>query len=235
MKKFISKLCIILSIVFIFVGLVFPFIIKQYIVIDGLKLNEVTTWLTSSMTACFSLSSIFLVITTLNRDGSYESKSQFQNRFFRLYDIFKSIRDRIGDEYFEKIITELDNELNKIDYEVIASDSLRDIICDTCDCYKKMFEKERRLGDYISCLYNLIKFIDCEDIEKEEKEFCITFLRAGLSETEKKIIFYHSFSNYDRKRFHDIIEKYFLLSGLEQKNFVHGSMIFDLYKKKIYQ
>ena len=69
MRKKISIICIILSVVFIILGFVSPFLIKNYIIIDGLQLDGVTTWLTGCMSVCFSLSSICLVVVTLNISG----------------------------------------------------------------------------------------------------------------------------------------------------------------------
>lgn len=132
-------------------------------------------------------------------------------------------------------INELDDELRKIDYTILASDSYRDIMYDTCKLYCNIYEKERyRLGEYISCLFNLICFIDKENVEQIEKEFCVSFLRANLSILEKKIIFYHSFCNIDKKKFHDIIEKYNLLARLEARHLVEGKILIDLYYKQIY-
>lgn len=235
MNKIISKLCIILAILFVVLGFIIPFAIKEYVVVDGLKLNEVTSWLTNSMSVCFSLSSVFLVITTLNKNNDHESRVKFQDRFFRLYGIFNSIRERMGNEYFKNIIDDLDKELEKIDYEVFDSSSLRDIMYDTCSCYNNIHERERyKLGEYMSCFYSLIKFIDEDSIDKNEKLFCMDFLRSSLSALEKKIIFYHSFNNSSGRKFHDNLIKYDLLSGLDINSLIKGRIVNELYEKKIY-
>lgn len=234
-RRFFSYMVIGLAIVFIVLGFVSPFLVRNFVVIDELKLNEITTWLTGCMSVCFSLSSICLVIVTLNINSGNEKIHQFQNRFFKWYEIFCSVKENISNDYLLQTINELDNKLRTIDYTILASDSLRDIIYDTCKLYGDIYEKEKyRLGEYITCLFNLICFIDKENVEQKEKEFCVSFLRANLSILEKKIIFYHSFCNIDRKKFHDIIEKYNLLVGLEARYLVEGQTIIDLYYKKIY-
>lgn len=218
MRKKLSITCIVLAITFILLGFASPFIIKKYISIDGLKLNEITTWITGGMSAFFSLASICLVILNLNLSGENERRNQFQNRFFKLYDIFDSLRKRLPDNYFENIVSELDKKLLKIDYTMIASDSLRDIINDTCKCYDNILKIEKNnLQEYMSCLFQLILFVDSEDINNSEKKFCMNFFSASLSNVEKKILFYHSFNNSDGKQFHDIIEKYSILWNLDKK------------------
>lgn len=236
MKKVITRITIGLAIVFILLGFVSPIIIKNFIVIEGLKLDEITTWITGCMSSCFSLSSICLVIVTLNINGENEQKNQFQNRFFKWYEIFESVKQKIGNSYLTDVVVKLDDELKTIDYEVVDSGTLKDIIYDTEKVYKKVLDEEKyHLGEYISCLYNLMKFIDEEAIEQKEKEFCVSFLRANLSISEKKIIFYHSFSDVDGKKFHNIVEKYKLLSGIEDKHLIEGKNLIYLYGVKIYR
>ena len=242
MKKFISVLCMILTIMLIVLGFISPFIIQEYIKIDGLKLNEVTTWITVCMSAFFSLASIFLVILNLTVNSEKEQRnnerdriSQFQNRFFKLYAIFDSIRNRFPKNYLESIIKELDCKLKKIDYTVLASDSLRDIGDDTCRCYADILESEKNeLGEYISCLNQLMLFVECEDIVTDEKKFCMNFLGASLSKTEKKILFYHVMNNSEGKRFHDIIEEYDILWNIDKNSIVEYEKVSWYFEKRIY-
>lgn len=235
MRKKLSVTCMVIAIAFIILGFVSPFIIKKYIVVDELKLNEITTWVTGGMSTCFSLSSICLVILNINISGDNERRNQFQYRFFKLYDIFDSARKRLPDCYFENITTELDEKLSEIDYTVIASDSLRDIMYDTCRCYDTILKKEKNyMQEYMSCLFQLMLFVDTEDIDKSEKQFCMNFFSAGLSNIEKKLIFYHSMNNSDGKQFHDIIEKYSVLWNLDKDSIINQEMIMSLYQKKLY-
>ena len=236
MRKKISIICIFLSVEFIILGFVSPFLIKNYIIIDGLQLDGVTTWLTGCMSVCFSLSSICLVVVTLNISGENDRKNQFQNRFFKLYDIFVLLKQRLENDYFEKIVKELDEELRKIDYSVIASDSIRDIAYDTCDSYEKLLKRENnKLGEYMGCLFQLMMFIDSEDVEDSEKKFCMNFLSASLSGVEKKVLFYHSLNNSQGKKFHDIIEKYSILWNLDENSIIKNEIIIPFYRKKIYR
>ena len=236
MRKKLSIVCILFSVTFILIGFASPFIIKSCIRVEGLKLNEITEWVTSGMSVCFSLSSICLVILNLNISGDNERRSQFQNRFFKLYDIFNSLRKQLPDTYFERIVEGLDNKLIKIDYTVMASDSLRDIAYDTCSCYEEIYKDEKnKLGEYISCLFQLMLFIDSEDIEESEKRFCMNFLGASLSSAEKKIIFYHVVDNYSGKDFHDIVEKYDILWNLDHNSIIEYDRIAWYYKNRIYK
>lgn len=235
MRNILSKICIILAILFVLLGFASPFLIKNFIRIEGLQLNEITEWITSGMSACFSLSSICLVILNLNISGEAERKNQFQNKFFKLFDIWNGLRKRLPDDYFEKIVEELDTELLKIDYTILASDSMRDIAYDTCECYKKILKREKnRLEEYIECLFQIMLFVDTADIDSSEKKFCINFLGASLSGIEKKILYYHTINNSSGKDFHDIIEKYSILWNLDKKSIVQYGTINWYYEKRIY-
>lgn len=82
-RRVFSYIVIGLAIIFIVLGFVSPILVRNFVVIEEMKLNEITTWITGGMSACFSLSSICLVIVTLNINSGNEKIHQFQNRFFK--------------------------------------------------------------------------------------------------------------------------------------------------------
>lgn len=53
-RRVFSYIVIGLAIIFIVLGFVSPILVRNFVVIEEMKLNEITTWITGGMSACFS-------------------------------------------------------------------------------------------------------------------------------------------------------------------------------------
>lgn len=80
-KKSIVKILLILSIVLCIMGILSPVIIRNNIVIEGLKLNEISGWIGDIMSPFFGLASVILLIVTiiLQRDDMIAHQDELQS------------------------------------------------------------------------------------------------------------------------------------------------------------
>lgn len=89
--------------------------------------------------------------------------------------------------------------------------------------------KQNEIGHYFRILYNIIKFIDVSNLD--DKKRYTNLLRAQLSSSELRIIFYNCLSE-EGVKFKPLIEKYSLLKFLPLDN---NSLLFNGEEKSLYE
>lgn len=70
------------------------------------------------------------------------------------------------------------------------------------------------LGHYFRNLYQMVKFVDSSSASLEERESYMSFIRAQLSSYELLLLFYKGLSDYGRRNFKPLIERYALLENM---------------------
>jgi uncharacterized membrane protein len=168
---------------------------------------------------------------------------QFENTFFQLLNLLANTRDRV---FFEKEICEsiedpessgesidlpktiggkghsafqaMLNELSS-HYFFRATKSTLDhgLICEAYEVMER--DLTAIFGHYFRLVYNILKFIDKEDISNERKPTYINILRAQLSEHELSLIFYDAWyfsEKLKRPKFKELIIKYAVLEDINK-------------------
>jgi hypothetical protein len=76
---------------------------------------------------------------------------------------------------------------------------------------------QNQLGHYFRLLYNIIKFVDRSDGEFEQKKFYSNLVRAQLSDSELRLLFYNCLSKWGIDKFKPLVEKFALLKTLDTR------------------
>ena len=145
--------------------------------------------------AWFTLTSVLVVFGTLIENNEEKKEADFQNRFFKLHDIFLRVKDDIGANYFNKFCWDLDDDLELVQYDISSTEALTNTIEKISRIYLDLYEQEKyKLESYFQILLGLVKFVYDANISKDEKDFCIGIIIREMSLAEKKNTFYHILS-----------------------------------------
>jgi len=88
--------------------------------------------------------------------------------------------------------------------------------------YENLFDRHQTiLAHYFRNLYQIIKFVDESGIW--DKKRYISIVRAQLSTFEHILLHYNGLSDYGRKRFKPLIERYSLLEGMNPTLLVNSN------------
>jgi len=181
---------------------------------------------------------------------------QFENSFFELFKMFKSISSSLSGEveppastgrwvpqdfngayYFDGLKDyfrdEFDGEFGQLvketDRALASNRSEKEILLEQVDLvYDKIYNgKESVLGHYFRSLYHLLKYIDEFDIIDKQKYFNI--VQAFLSDSELYVIFYNGIGRYGRYKLLPLLDKYTFLENIRPKG-----VEFNLHMKTFY-
>ncbi len=158
-------------------------------------------------------------------EGNRTSKQQtFENTFFQLlrmhYDIVGSMRISRGSTTLvgRECFSDLDNDLWSHYSECVpAPAKVGEQGKYINDAYMNFFrDNQHLLGHYFRSLYNVIKFVNRSSTE--DKRLYTNLVRAQLSSTELKLLFYNCLSDLGREKFKPLVEEFSLLKSLPKES-----------------
>lgn len=149
--------------------------------------------------------------------------------FTFFYREFKRLYSETNDEYVQEKLFPEDAEENSISLEFDKKDE--EAIINRS--FGKLFNLyQSQLGHYFRTIYNIIRFIDKEQIKNPK--YYTNLVRAQLSTYEHLLLFYNCISGYGNENFKPLIIKYNLLDNISISDVIHPSHK-ELYPEKAYQ
>ena len=243
-----NKIFIIISFVFLFLGLISPFL-TRFIFSESEYgvLGTVGDWLGGTSAPMLNLAGTILIIVTLRMQNEqlvitrdqvdkqnkiYEIE-RFENRLFQFIGLHHSIINEIsvenvtGRKYFKVIIDKLKDEAREV-CRKYNCDLPYDAIFREID-FKKLSEAFEKIYEeyivyinhYFKNLYRTFDFIDInKSINYKEKENYAGIVKDQLSEYEIYLLFLYSRSGSCTKRCRNLLSNYYVFDKLTEENIV---------------
>lgn len=186
--------------------------------------------------AFFGLISIFVVCWTFQKQDESQRIQQLDSSFFNLLSVQQRIIGSIngcvvltsgvtpslqGFTY----INQLAEATQKRGYDIPINDYKAKLI----GAYEESEKEKNLLGYYFRHLYHIFKYVDNSNVPDEIKKRYIDVIQAQMSDNELYLCFINSYSEYGKKRFKPLLEKYHFFENIKSYGFN-----FDKLKKELY-
>ena len=157
---------------------------------------------------------------------------RFENTFFNILELLESCRDDIttlgmdmSQKHGRDAISSIYGYFHSSTTKYINTESgQKPMLTDECKSvegivqkYYELYRKyEHDLGQYYRVLYNALKFVDYADSTIDKKLYT-NLIRAQLSSSELKLLFYNCLSHYGKEKMAPLIKNYHILKHLDKK------------------
>jgi len=175
--------------------------------------TEITDYGTLFFTAILAFTTIALTCATFRlarttRENAKDAKRKsFEDKFFQLL------------RFQNKMVDNLKYKTGEIN--CTGRDCLVEFRKELFEKYKGSYEdfyskgQQHEIGHYFRHLYHILKFIDSQDVEKQDYA---NLVRAQLSGEELVLLFYNCMCKEPKfEKFHKLVEDFELLKGMRER------------------